>query len=374
MQDIFEVSDIYVIKVGSSTLVDATGEVDTAYIQKLADDIAAFKAAGNHVIVVSSGAVAAGMKRLHMHVRPSDIPSLQACAAAGQALLTEAYAQALGAHGISVGQVLLTRHDVCSRETYLNARTTIGTLLHLGAVPVVNENDTVSVAEFTFGDNDTLGAIVATLVHADAYIIYTDVDGLYTANPATDSKARHIDTVHKITPELIACATGSVSGVGTGGMSTKLYAARAALAAGITTIICNGHHTYSLDDIVNNRVSQTRFVPESTHTPENARKLWIGIAEIPQGSVTVDAGAKQALIKDGASLLPVGIREVKGSFHAGDVISVRDEHSSLIARGISKYSSDDLCVSKGLKLDVIARFMPQKANVPVIHKDELLLF
>lgn len=374
MQDVIDLEGIYVVKIGSSTLVDAHGEVDEAYIFALCQDISDLMKQQKKVIVVSSGAVAAGMKRLGLSSRPHDIPTLQAAAAAGQAVLTEVYAQALASFGISSGQVLLTRRDLCDRAGYLNARTTLGRLLELGAVPIINENDTTSVAEFTFGDNDTLGAIVSTLVHAERYIIFTDVDGLYTANPQLDPGAQHIDTVHEITPEIIASATGSTSLVGTGGMSTKIFAAQAAMAAGIPTIICNGRNPHALAQVAAHSISATTFEPKADAPSAHARNLWIGLAGLVQGAITIDDGAKEALLERSSSLLPVGITQVTGSFQAGDVVNVCDSSQTLLARGIIRYSSDELLKVRGLKLTVIARFMPDHATDVAIHKDEMLLF
>ena len=374
MQDVIDLEGIYVVKIGSSTLVDAHGEVDEAYIFALCQDISDLIKQQKKVIVVSSGAVAAGMKRLGLSSRPHDIPTLQASAAAGQAVLTEVYAQALASFGISSGQVLLTRRDLCDRAGYLNARTTLGRLLELGAVPIINENDTTSVAEFTFGDNDTLGAIVSTLVHAERYIIFTDVDGLYTANPQLDPGAQHIDTVHEITPEIFASATGSTSLVGTGGMSTKIFAAQAAMAAGIPTIICNGRNPHALAQVAAHSISATTFEPKADAPSAHARNLWIGLAGLVQGTITIDDGAKEALLERSSSLLPVGITQVTGSFQAGDVVNVCDSSQTLLARGIIRYSSDELLKVRGLKLTVIARFMPDHATDVAIHKDEMLLF
>ena len=374
MQDVIDLEGIYVVKIGSSTLVDAHGEVDEAYIFALCQDISDLKKKKKKVIVVSSGAVAAGMKRLGLSSRPHDIPTLQAAAAAGQAVLTEVYAQALASFGISSGQVLLTRRDLCDRAGYLNVRTTLGRLLELGAVPIINENDTTSVAEFTFGDNDTLGAIVSTLVHAERYIIFTDVDGLYTANPQLDPGAQHIDTVHEITTEIIASATGSTSLVGTGGMSTKIFAAQAAMAAGIPTIICNGRNPHALAQVAAHSISATTFEPKADAPSAHARNLWIGLAGLVQGTITIDDGAKEALLERSSSLLPVGITQVTGSFQAGDVVNVCDSSQTLLARGIIRYSSDELLKVRGLKLTVIARFMPDHATDVAIHKDEMLLF
>ena len=364
---------IVVAKLGSSTLVDGRFRIDRDFVRGLCDQIAALVGEGYRVVLVSSGAVAAGLDRLGFERRPDDIGSLQACAAAGQVALAEAYGEVLAEHGIPCGQVLLTRRDVIDRDGYLNARTTLESLLTLGAVPVVNENDTVSVAEFTFGDNDTLGAIVATLVGADLYVILSDVDGLYDANPDVEKDAHLITRVDRIDGGIVAAAGDSTSGVGTGGMSTKVRAARATMAAGIPTVVCRGRAPHVLADVVHGKQVGTRFEAAGGQH-EASRKLWIGLAEIPTGSITLDDGACRAVVEQGASILPVGIVKVEGEFGRGDVVNVLSPEGVLLGRGVVRYDSDEMVRVRGLRLDVIARFMPEKDGVPAIHRDELLVF
>ena len=374
MADLSGQSDIVVVKVGSSTLVGADGAIDRAYIADLCGQVVGLRHLGKRVVVVSSGAAAAGMERLGFDKRPTDIPSLQACAACGQAALTEAYANVLKEQGIACGQVLLTRRDVVDREGYLNARNTLERLLDLGVVPVVNENDTVSVAEFAFGDNDMLGAIVATLIGADLYVILSDIDGLYTANPATEPSAQLIERVERIDEKVMAMAGGAGSAIGTGGMATKLRAARALLAAGITTVICKGRRPGVLAEVMRGDAVGTRFEPPFGAGHESPRKFWIGLAEVPRGTLTLDKGACAAVIKRGASVLPVGVIGTDGTYAVGDVVNVVSPEGTLIGRGIARYSSDEMVRVRGLKLDVIARFMPEKDGQPAIHRDELLVF
>lgn len=389
---------LLIAKVGSSTLVDqTTGAPDTAFIHSLIAQIARLVQEGWQVVFVSSGAAAAGMGRLGFDQRPSDLPSLQACCAAGQAALTEIYAAELAAHGIPCGQVLLTRSDVANRSSYLNARNTFERLLELGAVPIVNENDTVSSTEFAFGDNDLLGAIVASLLGADLYVILSDIDGLYTANPQTDPGATRISHVSRITPGLSAAAGGAGTAVGTGGMATKVRAARAMLAAGIPMVICKGRAADALVDAAHGKELGTRFEAAAAGggsgqggagsagqggaggsgqagTHEHARKLWIGLADMPRGTITVDDGARTAILERGASLLPAGITSTSGSYAAGDVVSVFDGEGSLLGRGITRYSSDEVDKIRGLHTSVVARFYPDRADCPCIHRDELLVF
>lgn len=365
---------LVVFKIGSSTLVGPDGSLDRPFIRSLCDQVAALKDEGFRVVAVSSGAAAAGREALGFSTRPSDIASLQACAAAGQAALTEAYAEVLRERGIPCAQVLLTRRDVVDRDGYLNARNTLERLLELGAVPVVNENDTVSVAEFTFGDNDMLGAIVSGLVSADLYVIMSDVEGLYTANPQLDPAATLVPVVHEIDHRVSAMAGDTVGGLGTGGMGSKVRAARAMMAAGIPTVIAEGRRPGVLLDAAHGKPVGTRFEPPAGAAHEHGRKLWIGLAEVVRGTLRLDAGAAEAVSERGASILPVGVVGVEGDFSAGEVVNVVDEHGDLIGRGVVRYSSEDMTRVRGLKLDVIARFLGDDASVPAIHRDELLVF
>ncbi len=365
---------LLVFKIGSSTLVDKDGALDQAFIASLCDQVVELREAGWQVVVVSSGAAAAGRDALGFSTRPTDIADLQACAAAGQAALTEAYAQVLRDRGISCAQVLLTRRDVVDRDGYLNARNTLGRLLELGAVPVVNENDTVSVAEFTFGDNDMLGAIVAGLVGADLYVIMSDVDGLYTANPQVDPTATLIEEIDRVDESVSAMAGGSASAFGTGGMSSKVRAARAMMAAGIPTVICEGRRPRVLLDVASGQKVGTRFTPPADAGHEAGRKLWIGLAEVVRGTLVLDDGAAEAVLSRGASILPVGVTKVTGDFESGEVVNVTNTAGNLLGRGVVRYSSEDMQRVRGLKLDVIARFLGDEAAVPAVHRDELLVF
>ncbi len=364
---------VIVCKVGSSSLVDERAAFDPARVVAIASEAAKIAAEGWRPIIVSSGAVAVGMGRLGLSERPRDIPGLQAAAAAGQAALTEAYARELAQFDLPCAQVLLNRRDVVNRESYLHIRHTFERLLELGVVAVVNENDTTSVTEFSFGDNDLLGAIVATLVGAERYVILTDIDGLYTADPTRDSAAERIDRIEAIDERILALAGGSASAIGTGGMRSKLHAARALMAAGIPMAIVSGSDPGALSAAVRGEVRGTLFAP-SEENREPARKLWIALAGLPKGTIVVDDGAARALVERGASLLPVGVREVRGDFASGDVVSIVNPEGHLIARGVSRYSASELSKARGLKLDVIGRFLPEKADAPAVHRDELLVF
>ena len=365
---------LMVIKLGTSTLLGADGQLDRAFIRSLCEQVATLGAEGTRVVVVSSGAAAAGRGAFGFAERPSDIPTLQACAAAGQAELTRAYADVLAERGIPCGQVLLTRRDVTHRDVYLNARNTLMRLLELGAVPVVNENDTLSVTEFSFGDNDMLGAIVSGLVGADLYVILSDVEGLYTADPLTDPTAALVERVEQVTPEVAAMAGGTGSAVGTGGMSSKIHAARAMLAAGIPTVVCAGRRSGVLLDLAHGEAVGTRFEAPVGSGHEGGRKLWIGLAEVPRGSLMLDEGATRAVLDRGASVLPVGVASVTGSFAAGDVVNVLSPEGEVVGRGICRYSAEEMDRVRGLKLDVIARFLGEERAQVAVHRDELLVF
>ena len=363
-----------VVKVGSSTLVDESGALDRGFIRSLCDQVAALVAGGTQVVVVSSGAAAAGRDVLDLPGRPGDIATLQACAAAGQANLTQAYADVLAERGIPCGQVLLTRRDVMDRDGFLNARSTLARLIELGAVPVVNENDTVSTAEFAFGDNDMLGALVAALVGADLYVICSDVEGLYTANPQEDPAAELIGRVSEVTPELMSVAGGAGTTFGTGGMASKLRAARAMLAAGIAMVVCRGRRAGVLAQLASGEAVGTRFESPAGSPHEGGRKLWIGLAEVPRGTITLDEGAARAVLERGASILPVGVVSTSGSYAAGDVVNVRSPAGDVIGRGVARYSSEDMGRVRGIKLDVIARFLGEDRAQPAVHRDDLLVF
>lgn len=365
---------LIVFKVGSSTLMGPDGELDVAFVRSMCEQICELKRRGDRVVLVSSGAAAVGRSLLGFTERPSDIPTLQACAAAGQTTLIERYAEVLAQDGVRCAQVLLTRGDVVDRTGYLNARNTFERLLDLGVLPIVNENDTVSVREFSFGDNDMLGAIVSSLIDADSYVILSDIDGLYTANPDTDPTATLVERVERVDANVIAMAGGAGSSYGTGGMATKIRAARAMLAAGIPMTICRGRGDSALINAADGRGLRTVFECLGEGTHEQARKLWIGLAGVSRGSVRIDTGACRALESEGASLLPVGVTGVEGPFDEGDTVNVLGPDGQLVARGITRYSSYELVRVHGLRLDVIARFVPERADCPVIHRDELLVF
>ena len=361
-----------VVKVGSALLIDPrTADADRAWLASLAADAARLKARGQQLLIVSSGAVALGRKRLGLTGKKLDLPQKQAAAAAGQSLLMHAWEEAFAPHAMTAAQVLLTRDDTETRRRWLNARATTETLLGLGVVPIVNENDTVVTEEIRYGDNDRLAARVAQMIGADLLVLLSDVDGLYTGDPRKDPEARHIPIVRELTPEIDAMAGGanSVAGVGTGGMATKLMAARIAAAAGCATLITLGGRPAPLG-AVEAGAKATLFEPHVS--PAAARKAWIAGSLAPQGAVMVDAGAEAAL-RQGKSLLPAGVRLVEGRFEKGDAIVIQTEDGREIARGLSRYDAADAERIKGLKSAAIEAVLGYTEGPTLVHADDLAL-
>ena len=366
-----------VVKIGSSTVVGEDGRIDRAFISNLARQAAELRRLGWNLVVVSSGAMACGYPILGFSAKPKgDLPSLQACASAGQCILSAAYDEEFHAHDILTSLVLLTRHDTARRSSYLHARDALLRLVELGVVPVVNENDTVSVAEIKFGDNDTLAALVSCLVSADMCVTLSDIDGLYTANPSVDPDARFIPRVEKIDAKIIGSAGDSSTSVGTGGMITKIRASRILMTAGIESVICSGSEPDALVRIARGESVGTLFAPPVKHLDIAPRKLWIALGDKAHGSVTVDDGAAHALTDNGSSLLAVGIRKVEGSFATGDILDVKDASGMVVARGIAEADSDTLELAAGRRQEEIEsnRLLAQLAGKPAIHRDNLIVF
>ncbi|MGC9952938.1 MAG: glutamate 5-kinase [Rhizomicrobium sp.] len=370
MTDILASAHTIVVKVGSSLLIDAkTGSLRRDWLKSLSADIAALKSEGKQVLLVSSGAIALGRRALKLKSGALRLEESQAAAAAGQVRLAEAYADILARDGIVAAQVLLTLDDTEERRRYLNARATLKTLLELGGVPVINENDTVATAEIRFGDNDRLAARVASMMEADHLILFSDVDGLYSADPTRDADARHIGEVRTITPQIEAMAGGSVSGVGRGGMMSKLIAAKMATAAGCEVVIAKGK-TANPIAALRAGARATRF--RASTTPAAARKRWIAGVLKPQGTLIIDAGAVKAL-GAGKSLLPAGIRQVDGRFERGDVVMVRDGDGHEIARGLAAYGAVDAERIAGKRSLEIETILGYRGRDEMIHRDDLAL-
>ena len=361
-----------VIKVGSALLIDeATGSADRAWLYDFARDVARIKARGQQVLVVSSGAVGLGRQRLGLGKGKLDLPQKQAAAAAGQSLLMHAWEAAFDPFGLIAAQVLLTRDDTETRTRWLNARATVDTLLGLGVVPVVNENDTVVTEEIRYGDNDRLAARVAQMIGADLLVLLSDVDGLYTADPRSNPDAKHLAVVNELTPEIEAMGGGAnaSAGVGTGGMATKIAAARIAGSAGCATLITIGGRPEPLK-AVEEGARATLFTAGST--PAAAYKSWIAGSLAPQGVLMVDAGAAKAL-SSGKSLLPAGVRLVEGTFDKGDAVVVVDADRREIARGLARYDADEARLISGLKSSEIEGKLGYTAGPTLIHADDMAL-
>ncbi len=359
-----------IVKIGSALLVDeVSGDIRRAWLEALVDDIARCRARGQEVLIVSSGAIAVGRRHLGLTGRALKLEEKQAAAATGQIRLAHAYQEALARHGLTVAQILLTPDDTEERRRHLNARATIEQLLALGAVPVINENDTVATAEIRFGDNDRLAARVAQMISADTLVLLSDIDGLYTADPRKDGGASHIAEVGEITPEIEAMAGAAPAGYSSGGMVTKLAAARIALAAGCRMVIARGDGLHPLAAIEAGARS-TWFLPAAE--PRTARKRWIAGMLNPMGALTVDDGAAAAL-KRGGSLLPAGVVAVEGRFERGDAVAVLNGAGREVARGLSAYSSADARAIAGHKSGEIEAILGYRGRQEMIHRDDLVV-
>lgn len=356
-----------VIKIGSSSLTSEQGGLDRGKVVFLADELASLHAEGHDVLLVTSGAVAAGFRRIGYASRPKLVHEKQASAAVGQALLMQAYEEAFGKHGITVAQILLTRPDFAHRDRAQNAYRTIEELLRQRVIPIINENDSVAVDELKFGENDTLSALVANLVKAGGLYILTDMDGLYTADPRKSPDAVKIGRVDVITDDLYRIASGAGTSVGTGGMRSKIEAARIAMQGGIPTFVGRVAEPGDLKRAAAGDGKGTYFT--TSLQTLSAKKHWIGFLSVPQGVVRVDAGAERALLHGGKSLLPAGVVSAEGDFHPGDVVEVAGPDGRTIGRGVSNYASWQLTAAAGLSSEeAMKRVSP--ARVEVIHRDE----
>jgi glutamate 5-kinase len=359
-----------VVKIGSALLVEPeSGRLHRQWLASLAGEIAALRARGQRLILVSSGAIALGRRYLGMRRDQRKLEESQAAAAAGQVILAHAYQELLGEHGIKVAQVLLTLDDTENRRRYLNARSTLETLLDLSVVPVINENDTVATQEIRYGDNDRLAARVAEMISADCLVLLSDVAGLYDRDPARNADAQLIPVVREITPAIEALAGSPASAVGSGGMVTKLIAARIALQAGCATVIASGKALAPLEAI-DNGAPCTWFIPE--RSPLAARKLWIAGSLKPRGQLTIDEGAERALAA-GKSLLPVGVTGVSGSFERGDAVTIRNGEGRDIARGLIGYGSEEAEKIRGRRSEEIEQLLGYRDRDEMIHRDNLVL-
>jgi len=358
-----------VVKVGSALLISPNGQVNRHWLGTLVEDLLRLRARKQEVVLVSSGAIALGRRELKLPGGPLALPQSQAAAAVGQIALAHIYKELFAAAGVTVAQILLTLEDSEHRRRYLNARATLSELLELGTLPVINENDTVATTEIRYGDNDRLAARVAQMISADCLLLLSDVSGLFTADPHRDPTARLIPEVRDITPEIEAMGGGSASAVGSGGMATKIAAAKIATSAGCAMAITAGaplHPVARLEE----GADCSWFLP--SQNPENARKQWIAGSLRPNGAVTIDAGALQAL-RSGKSLLPAGVVAVSGQFARGDTVSVLDRDGNEIARGMIAYSERDAARIIGKRSADIEALLGFRGRDEIIHRDDLVM-
>jgi glutamate 5-kinase len=359
-----------VVKVGSALLVDQdTGRLNRAWLETLIEDLLRLRKRGQQVILVSSGAIALGRRQLGLAKGVLRLEESQAAAAVGQIRLAHAYKELLEASNVTVAQVLLTLEDSERRRRYLNARATLEALLALGAMPVINENDTVATAEIRYGDNDRLAARVAQMAAADCLVLLSDVEGLFTSDPNKDANAQFVQQVRQITPQIEAMAGASASAVGSGGMTTKIMAAKIAVAAGCHMCIASGHPRHPVSRLEEG-ARCTWFVPHAT--PVTARKQWIAGTLKPAGSLTIDPGALEAL-REGKSLLPAGVVAASGRFERGDTVSVLRADGAEVARGIAAYSDVDSVRIMGRKSSQIEAILGFRGRDEIIHRDDLVI-
>ncbi|MGA9666135.1 MAG: glutamate 5-kinase [Gallionella sp.] len=360
-----------VVKVGSSLVTNQGAGLDLNALGNWARQIAALRESGYEVVLVSSGAIAEGMKRLGWSTRPTSIHDLQAAAAVGQMGLVQAYENCFRQHGLHAAQVLLTHADLADRERYLNARSTLRTLLNLGVIPVINENDTVVTDEIKFGDNDTLGALVANLIEADALIILTDQSGLYTADPRTNASATPVHSIQATDPMLESMAGGAGSHIGRGGMLTKVLAAKRAARSGAHTVIASGHEAEVLPRLLQGEEIGTLLIAPPMSLA--ARKQWLADHLQVAGKLVLDAGAVRALRSEGKSLLPIGVKSVSGEFERGAVVACVGEDGSDIARGLCNYSAAEARLIAQRPSREIENLLGYGGDTEIIHRDNLVL-
>jgi glutamate 5-kinase len=371
-QEIATSADTVIVKVGTRVLTGADGLLDVDRISTLAEELISIISTGRKIVLVSSGAVGAGMGKLGLRQRPSDLAQLQAVAAVGQASLVEAYDHALSRHGSHAAQILLTADDMEERARYLNVRNTLLTLMDYGAVPIVNENDSVAVDELlsTFGDNDRLAALVTNLLRAPLLILLSDVDGLHDGDPA-DADSKVISTVTEIDDSVIALVRSGDPGLGKGGMTSKLEAARIATTAGENVIIANGRTPGTLARILAGEEVGTLLLAQGASV--SSRKRWIGFSVQPRGRLLLDDGARSAIQSDGRSLLPIGVVGTDGNYEKGDVVSICDAAGDEFARGLINYSAAEVKRIKGLNSDQIAAALSHCPYEEVVHRNNLAI-
>lgn len=360
-----------VIKIGSNIIASTGQGLNELRMEQLAKEVSQIKGRGYEVVIVSSGAIACGMEKLGISQGPKNIPAKQAAAAVGQSRLMWAYEKSLGAFNEKVAQVLLTQEDLADRRRFLNSRNTLNTLIELGVIPVINENDTVAIEEIKFGDNDNLAALVTNLADADLLVILSDVDGLYTDDPKRNPRATFLPLVEEVTPKIEGLARDSKTVEGTGGMGSKLKAAKKASAYGVATIILNGKKEGLLLKLLNGEEIGTLFLSKKRRL--TSRKHWIAFYTRPSGTIKVDEGAKRAILERGKSLLPSGIIDLEGTFETGEAVRCTGTDGREFARGLVNYGSVEIMKIKGKKTSEIEKILGYKYYDEVIHRDNLVV-
>jgi glutamate 5-kinase len=369
LKNVLQERNTIVIKIGTNLLAQKELGIDVGRVDTIAKSVSYLRSLGKNVAIVSSGAIGAGVAAMKLSERPKTIPEKQATAAIGQPLLMEVYEDAFRREHLPIAQILLTKDDFVNRGRYLNAKNTFAALFDEGVVPIINENDTVAIEEIRFGDNDNLSAMVATLIEANILIVLSDVDGLYSDNPAYNASAELIRIVEKITPQIERYARKSKNQLSTGGMVTKIQAAKRCVKAGIVMIIANGKNPQVINEIFSGEFRGTVFLPVEKKLSE--RKQWIGFVSQTAGVVVVDDGAKNALLKRHKSLLPSGILEVLGEFKSQEIISILDIGGNEIGKGITLYSSAELNKIRGKRSAEVEMVLKRKAPAEVVHRDNL---
>jgi glutamate 5-kinase len=359
-----------VVKVGSRILASEENVPYTRRVRGLVDSIALLRESGIRTVLVSSGAIAHGMRALHLQKRPKTIPMKQACASIGQIRLMHMYETFFSRHAISIGQVLLTWDDLRNKKRYLNLRNTFFSLFDCGAVPIINENDSVGIEEIRFGENDTLAAQISMLIQADVFVNLTDINGLYDKNPRTSKDARHIPVIEHFSPIVFKYATGGDTEISVGGMITKLRAAETVTKAGITALIGDGF-TKTLLEVLKDPDASTIFLPSGKIMSSKHR--WIAFTGQSAGTLVIDEGARKAIVEKGKSLLPAGIKKISGEFKPGDMVDLQNEEKLIVARGLVNYSSKEIEKIIGCKTSDILQRLGQKTFDEVIHRDNLVV-
>jgi glutamate 5-kinase len=369
-EDVLANAKIILIKVGSAVLTGSDG-LDLKIIDSLVSDMFNLAKNGYSIVLVTSGAIVSGKHRMNITGNLKSIPEKQAAAAIGQGRLMRAYTKSFEKKGLYVAQILLTLSDVTDRQRYLNIRNTLSTLMEWGAIPIINENDTVAVDEIKFGDNDNLAAMIANIIEADLFINLTSIDGLYDCNPTISKKAKLIRVVNEISEDIEVAATGETSSAGTGGMKSKIQAAKKVTAIGIPCIIAPGKKKNVLTEIMAGTEIGTLFLPMADRL--NSKKYWIAFTLRTRGKLTIDEGAKKALLEKGKSLLPSGIVDVEGDFNLGDPVVCVDRKGVILAKGLVNFSSAEISKIKGLKTSQIKQVLGHKDYDEVIHRDNLAI-